>query len=83
LRVANVEAVTVQSRDSGLVTIGPTMIRSVWDRTWEYRTNGSCHSTTESNVQKWEKPAASAATARSIRADAGGSLCRTRPMSRP
>jgi hypothetical protein len=35
LRVAKVEAVTVQSRDSGLVTMGPTTIRSVWDRTCE------------------------------------------------
>ena len=34
LRVANSEAVTVQSRVAGLVTIGPTVIRWVRDRIW-------------------------------------------------
>ena len=32
--VANSEAVTVQSRVPGLVTIGPTVIRFVADRIW-------------------------------------------------
>ena len=33
-RVANSDAVTVQSRVAGLVTIGPTMIRLVRPRIW-------------------------------------------------
>ena len=32
--VANSEAVTVQSRVAGLVTIGPTITRRVADRIW-------------------------------------------------
>ena len=34
LRVANSDAVTVQSRVAGLVTIGPTLIRCVRSRIW-------------------------------------------------
>ena len=34
LRVANREAVTVQSRVDGLVTIGPTITRCVRSRIW-------------------------------------------------
>ena len=34
LRVAKTDAVTVQSRVAGLVTIGPTMIRLVSARIW-------------------------------------------------
>ena len=34
LRVANVEAVTVQSRVAGFVTIGPTITRWVCARIW-------------------------------------------------
>jgi hypothetical protein len=34
LRVANTEAVTVQSRVAGLVTIGPTVMRLVRSRIW-------------------------------------------------
>ena len=33
-RVANSDAVTVQSRVAGLVTIGPTITRWVRDRIW-------------------------------------------------
>src|SRR5690242_14543815 len=44
-------------------------------------TNGSCHSTCESNVHTWLKPAASAFLARSTTASAGGSFCSTTPMS--
>ncbi len=35
LSVANSDAVTVQSRVSGLVTIGPTLMRVVAARIWE------------------------------------------------
>ena len=34
LRVANSDAVTVQSRVAGLVTIGPTLTRRVFARIW-------------------------------------------------
>jgi len=34
LRVANIDAVTVQSRVPGLVTIGPTFMVWVADRIW-------------------------------------------------
>ena len=34
LSVANSDAVTVQSRVAGLVTIGPTVMRRVADRIW-------------------------------------------------
>ena len=34
LSVANKEAITVQLRVPGLVTIGPTMIFSVFDNIW-------------------------------------------------
>src|SRR3954469_19609066 len=44
-------------------------------------TNGSCHSTCESNVHTWLKPAASAFLASSTTSRAGGSFCRTTPMS--
>jgi hypothetical protein len=38
LSVANTEAVTVGSRVAGLVTRGPTVIRSVAERIWEWMT---------------------------------------------
>ena len=38
LSVANTEAVTVGSRDGGLVTRGPTIIRSVAESTCEWMT---------------------------------------------
>src|ERR1700679_3576810 len=44
-------------------------------------TNGSCHSTCESNVQTWLYPAASARRATSMTCWAGGSFCSTRPIS--
>src|SRR4029453_1879969 len=44
-------------------------------------TNGSCHSTWESNVHTWLKPAASAFFASSTTPIAGGSHCRTTPTS--
>src|ERR1700742_1298435 len=44
-------------------------------------TNGSCHSTCESNVQPYEKPRPSAARMVSTTALAGGSVCRTTPKS--
>ena len=48
--VANIDAITDQSRVPGLVTIGPTIIVDVDSRMRGYRTNVSCHSTWESNV---------------------------------
>jgi hypothetical protein len=44
------DAITDQSRVPGLVTIGPTIIADVSARMRGYKTNGSCHSTCESNV---------------------------------
>src|SRR5689334_25262591 len=44
-------------------------------------TKGSCQSTTESKVHPWVKPAASARFIRSMSRRAGGSVCRTSPMS--
>src|ERR1051326_5803828 len=44
-------------------------------------TNGSCHSTQESNVQIWLKPPWSARTARSVTRRHGGSVWSTKPMS--
>src|SRR4051812_35572912 len=46
-------------------------------------TNGSCHSTCESNVHTWLKPAASARLASSTTPRAGGSHCSTTPTSMP
>ena len=81
LSVAKVEASTVQSRDPGLVTIGPTTTRSVAARIWESITNGSCQSTGESNTHTWVKPCASARLARSMTRRAGGLVCKTTPKS--
>ena len=44
-------------------------------------TNGSCHSTCESNVQPYEKPIRSAPAIVSMTFAAGGSVCNTRPKS--
>ena len=74
LSVANSEAVTVQSRVPGLVTIGPTFILLVADNIWLYMTKGSCHNTWLSNVQPWLKPKVSARCARSTTRQAGGSV---------
>ena len=79
--VACSEAITVQSRVAGLVTIGPTTSRDVRASTCEWITYGSCQSTCESNVQPWLNPSSSARTIRSTTADAGGSVCSTSPMS--
>src|SRR3954454_6597175 len=46
-------------------------------------TNGSCHSTCESNVHTWLKPGASACFASSTTPIAGGSHCSTTPTSMP
>ena len=56
LSVANVEAVTVQSRVAGLVTIVPTLSRCVASRIRLRMTYGSSHSRCESNVQAVVKP---------------------------
>ena len=50
LRVANTDAVTVQSRVPGLVTIVPTVMWSVVASIWLWMTYGSCQSTWLSNV---------------------------------
>src|SRR6266702_6989106 len=44
-------------------------------------TNGSCHSTQESNVQTWMKPPRSARAASSATRLHGGSVWSTRPIS--
>src|SRR5688500_19576519 len=44
-------------------------------------TNGSCHSTCESNVHTWLKPARSARCASVTRSRAGGSHWKTTPKS--
>ena len=49
-RVANSEAVTVQSRVAGFVTIGPTFNLCVASRIRLKITNGSSHSRWESNA---------------------------------
>ena len=49
--VANMDAITDQSRVPGLVTIGPMTIDEVSARIRGYSTNVSCHSTCESKVQ--------------------------------
>src|SRR4029453_18948905 len=46
-------------------------------------TNGPCHSTWESNVHTWLKPAASACLASSTSPSAGGPHCSTTPTSMP
>src|SRR3954453_2984329 len=81
LRVANSEAVTVQSRVAGFRTIGPTVPRRVLARIWLYTTYGSCHSRCESNVQTCVNPRISAWRANSTIRHAGGSFCRTTPNS--
>ncbi len=81
LSVACSDAITVQSRVAGLVTIGPTTSRDVRASTCERITYGSCQSTCESNVQPWLNPSSSARTSRSTTAEPGGSVCSTSPMS--
>ena len=66
LSVANTDAVTVGSRVAGLVTSGPTIMRSVAERICEWMTYGSCHRMCESNVQAWVKPSSSARRESSI-----------------
>src|SRR5215467_6634839 len=44
-------------------------------------TNGSCHSTLESNVQTWLNPPRSARAASSATRLHGGSVCSTKPIS--
>src|SRR5262245_66041453 len=44
-------------------------------------TNGSCHSTQESNVQTWLKPPRSARAASSVTRLHGGFVCSTKPIS--
>src|SRR5215813_5654443 len=44
-------------------------------------TNGSCHSTLESNVQTWLNPPRSARAASSVTRLHGGSVCSTKPIS--
>src|ERR1700751_1199258 len=58
--VANRDAITDQSRVPGFVTIGPTGIADVSARIRGNSRNVSCHSTCESNVQPYVKPASSA-----------------------
>src|SRR5262249_22104328 len=74
--VANSEAVTVQSRVAGFVTIGPTVNLCVASRILEKITNGSSHSRWESNVHTFEKPYVSALRANSITRAAGGLVWR-------
>ena len=83
LRVANTEAVTVQSRVPGFVTMGPTV--SVWVAASiaEWMTYGSCHRTWLSKVYACVKPSASACLANSTTRHAGGSVCSTTPKSIP
>ena len=57
------------------------MTRSVSARIRARTTNGSCHSTGESNTHTWVKPFASARLARSTTRRAGGSVCNTTPKS--
>ena len=79
--VANKLAVTVQSRVSGFVTMGPTTTLRVCARISVKIGNGSCHSRWLSNVHTWLKPYVSAFFARSITRALGGVVCRTTPMS--
>ena len=79
--VANTEAVTVQSRVPGFVTIGPTIIFWVAASMALWITNGSCQSTWLSNVYAWVNPRSSAFRASSTTRHAGGSVCITKPKS--
>src|SRR5919107_1589579 len=81
LSVANVDAVTVQSRVAGLVTIGPTVSVLVAARIWLWMTYGSCQSRCESNVHTARKPRSSACRASSTTRAAGGVACSTTPKS--
>ena len=74
LRVAKTDAVTVQSRVPGFVTIGPTVRVVVAASIAEWITYGSCQSTWLSNVYAWVKPNASAFRAKSTTRLAGGSV---------
>src|ERR1700728_3553108 len=79
--VANIDAITDQSRVPGLVTIGPTIIDDVSARMRGYRTNVSCHSTWESNVHPYPNPAASARFIIASSPLTGGLGCSTTPNS--
>src|SRR6185437_11294083 len=79
--VANMDAITDQSRVPGLVTIGPMTIAEVSPRIRGYSTNVSCHSTWESNVHPYPNPAASARFIMATTLVAGGFGCRTTPNS--
>ena len=78
-RVANSEAVTVQSRVAGFVTIGPTVNLCVASRIRLKITNGSSHSRWESNAHMFVKPYVSALRASSMTRAAGGLVWRTTP----
>ena len=79
--VANMDAITDQSRVPGLVTIGPTVIVEVAARIRGYSTNVSCQSTCESNVHPYPNPAASARFIIATTPLAGGLGCSTTPNS--
>ena len=79
--VANIDAITDQSRVPGLVTIGPTVIVEVAARIRGYSTNVSCQSTCESNVHPYPNPAASARFIIATTPLAGGLGCSTTPNS--
>ena len=79
--VANMDAITDQSRVPGLVTIGPTIIDEVSARILGKSTNVSCQSTCESNVHPYPNPAASASFIIATTPLAGGLGCSTTPNS--
>ena len=79
--VANMDAITDQSRVPGLVTIGPTIIVDVAARIRGYSTNVSCQSTCESNVHPYPNPASSARFIIATTPLAGGLGCSTTPNS--
>src|SRR5580693_1680356 len=79
--VANMDAITDQSRVPGLVTIGPTVSVEVAARICGYSTNVSCQSTCESNVHPCPNPAASARLIIATTPLAGGLGCSTTPNS--
>ena len=79
--VANMDAITDQSRVPGFVTIGPIVIVDVSARIRGKITNVSCHSTWESNVHPYPNPAASARFIIATTPVAGGFGCSTTPNS--
>src|SRR6202522_2604264 len=79
--VANIDAITDQSRVPGLGTIGPTVRVEVSARIRGYSTNVSCQSTCESNVHPYRNPAASARFIIATTPLAGGLGCSTTPNS--